>query len=247
MAILDNVQGHLARFKWLITSKPRDEAMRLYVGGAADAVSIGHREKEAIARHADIAGAYVIDIGCGVGRLTRHLVGEPIGRYLGTDVVLEVMREAEKAAGADRRFAFELVSDTVIPADDECADIVCAFSVMTHLMNEEVFRYFREASRVLKRGGVAVFSFLDFGLPSARQEFVRYAKTGKERPDVLAWIEKSTLRFFARRTGFEIIEFQDSGAQVPAKFPNRKLENGAVTGPTFSLGQSLVYLKKVRH
>jgi hypothetical protein len=141
MADTDFVRAHRARFKALIKSRPREEAMRLYVGGTGDPVSIGRREKVAIARFADLDGAYVIDIGCGVGRLTAHLPDEPIARYLGTDVVPEVLAEADPD---DARFHFELVDDIVIPEADGAADIVCAFSVITHLMDDETFRYFRE-------------------------------------------------------------------------------------------------------
>jgi SAM-dependent methyltransferase len=241
----NNLAGHRARFEQLFQNKPRDEAFQLYVGGNADRLSIGHREKEAIAHHRDLAEARIIDIGCGIGRLTRFLKEEPITSYLGFDIIDEVLAEAAATVDPDHRFTFKKVDKVEIPAPDQCADIVSAFSVMTHLLDEEVFCYFKEASRVLTRGGVAVFSFLDFSLPSHRDMFLEFCANHDKRHDVLKWFEKSTLEFFATSTGFEVIEFQDAGSPLPAKFGGRRLPDGRMMGDNFAIGQSIVYARKI--
>ena len=54
-----------------------------------------------------------------------------------------------------------------IPAPDACADMVCAFSVFTHLLHTETYLYLEDIRRVLRPGGRLVFSFLEFANPAA--------------------------------------------------------------------------------
>ena len=239
-----NIAGHRGRLDGLLNSKPRQAALEAYVGGG-ERYSIGHREKEAIAKHQDLKNAYVIDIGCGIGRLTQSLVGEPIRRYLGTDIISEILDEARALVSADSRFSFSQVSSVTIPEQDGVADIICAFSVMTHLLDEEVFMYFKECARVLRSGGVAVFSFLDFALTKHQEQFVRFAHDSRgERKDVLKWFEKDTLRFFAEQSAMQPLEFQDAYVSSPAKYPGQSLTDGTKSANILVMGQSLAYFRK---
>lgn len=244
MVDTSNVAGHRARLNRLLGSSPRQEALESYVGGGAR-YSIGHREKEAVAKYHTLEQARIVDIGCGIGRLTQALAEQPIAHYLGTDIFWEVLDEAAATVAGDRRFQFEQVSGLDIPAADESADVVCAFSVMTHLLDEQVFAYFLESSRVLKAGGVAVFSFLDYALPKHRENFVKFAREDRgERRDVLKWFEKDTLSFFAAEANLETIEFQDAYTTSPAKFPRQTLLDGSKSADVLVMGQSLVYFRK---
>ena len=244
MVIANNLEGHRARFDTLLASKPYEEALQLYVGGGGDIVSIGHREVEAIALHHTLDGAYVIDIGCGIGRMTSSIKQHSIAKYLGTEIISEAMEHAQSSINDDPRFSFKLADNFQIPEKDAQADIVCAFSVLTHLLDEEAFSYFSEAARVLKQGGVAIFSFLDYQHPEHRDMFLSFANNHNDRHDVLKWFEKSTLELFAKSNGLRLLEFQDSGSPKAAQFAGQSLSDGRKTGETFSIGQSLVYLAK---
>jgi 2-polyprenyl-3-methyl-5-hydroxy-6-metoxy-1,4-benzoquinol methylase len=227
----------------LLETKPRMAALEEYVGGG-QRYSIGHREKEAIARHHPLQGAAIVDVGCGIGRLTTSLAGEPIASYLGTDILPEVLDEARLPVAGDPRYRFALVDGLTIPAEPASTDIVCAFSVITHLMDEEVFEIFREAARVLRPGGVAVFSFLDFSHPRHRDHFLQLVKERSIRHDVLKCFEKSTLDFFADATGFDVDEYLDAYASVPAKFPDQTLPDGTRSGQFLIMGQSLGFFRR---
>lgn len=163
---------------------------------------------------------------------------------MGTDILPELLVEAQGVVAGDPRFRFEKVTALSIPEGDACADIVCAFSVMTHLLDEEVYMYFQQSARVLKRGGVAVFSFKDFSLPCHRTEFLHFAQYQHERHDVLKCFEKDTLRFFGEAVGMEVIEFQDAFVESPAKFPQQRLPDGTHSGNLLVMGQSLAYFRK---
>ena len=243
MVDTSNVSGHRSRLERLLKKKPGIEGLEDYVGGG-DRFSIGHREKEAIAKHATLDGAVVVDIGCGIGRLTRALVGEPIAEYHGTDILDEPLVEARIVAGSDTRFSFSRIDGLEIPMRDSSVDIACAFSVMTHLLDEEVFMYFKETARTLKQGGIAVFSFKDFSLECHQEEFLTFISHYSQRADVLKWFEKSTLRFFAEANAMSVIEFQDAYVASPAKYPGESFPDGRLSSNRLVMGQSLGFFRK---
>jgi trans-aconitate methyltransferase len=50
------------------------------------------------------SGAFRVDIGCGTGRLTRHLRHEDIAGYLGVDIIPEILQEAIDSVDVTRDF-----------------------------------------------------------------------------------------------------------------------------------------------
>jgi SAM-dependent methyltransferase len=138
-------------------------AMQEAVGGEFE--SIGQMELDLLASVGLPDDGYLIDVGCGSGRLAAPLSRCWKGNYLGTDIVPELLDHARSLV--DRpEWRFELCSDLLIPATSDTADIVCFFSVFTHLLHEETYRYLHEAHRVLRPGGRVVFSFLEFSVKS---------------------------------------------------------------------------------
>src|SRR5262249_42951386 len=154
----------------LLREQPREKAMLSAVGGGHD--GFGQLTLAALQSFGFWDGAYLIDVGCGSGRLTRCIAAEcPCARYLGTDVSSKLLSYAmETCPRAD--FRFKLVDSTRIPEADNLADFVSFFSVGTHMLNEEFFLYLVEARRVLKPAGKLVFSFLDMQTPQGRQVFI---------------------------------------------------------------------------
>jgi SAM-dependent methyltransferase len=239
---LDNVAGHRARYAALSQTLAGAALDAEYVGGG-DVHRIGFMERTIAARHHALASASVVDIGCGVGRLTRYLVPENLGAYLGTDVVPEALASAKALANDAAIFRFETVDSCVIPAEDASADIVCGFSVITHLLDEQIVDYFSEARRVLRPGGSVVFSYLDFASPLHQKQFWAFVRDKRRRHDLLKFSEQSTLRFFADLVGLKVVEVITPNE--PVAFPaGSMLLNGAPgpAGDSFMFGQSLIYL-----
>ncbi len=54
-------------------------------------------------------------------------------------------------------------------------DLICAFSVFTHLEHEDVYRYLREAARIVRPDGRFVFSCLPMDTELARRVFLKSA------------------------------------------------------------------------
>ena len=79
---------------------------------------------------------------------------------MGIDIVPEMIPFArDKCERPDWRFV--VVEGLSIPEQDNVADYISFFSVITHLTAEESFRYLQDAARTLKQGGKIVASFLD--------------------------------------------------------------------------------------
>ena len=132
----------------------RESAMSYIVGGQYETMGEGLRR--IVETHGLKDGDYLIDVGCGSGRLAWALSQSKFRdtiRYLGIDIVPEMLEFAAEKCGQPA-WRFELILEPKIPEVDGCADMVCFISVFTHLMQEESFLYLREAQRVLKPGGL---------------------------------------------------------------------------------------------
>ncbi len=188
----------------LMNRLPHDEAMELAIGGSFD--RIGSVELRLLRLYGLKPTDYVIDVGCGSGRLARPLAAYSSGRYLGTDLVPAMVAHARKIVGrADWRF--EVIDHIAIPEADGKADVVCFFSVLTHLLHEQSFWYLEEAKRVLKPGGTIAFSFLEFvgadHMPIFR-ETVAAAKAGSSYP-LNVFIERNAIARWAEELALEVI------------------------------------------
>src|ERR1700704_3527549 len=131
----------------ILNSHPRDEAMQMAVGGEFEA--LGLLERALLIQLGLRANDYLIDVGCGSGRLAKPLSDYLAGPYLGIDVVPELVDYARTLVGRTD-WRFEVAEGFRIPEQDCRADVVCFFSVFTHLLHEQSYLYLQEAKRVLK-------------------------------------------------------------------------------------------------
>ena len=113
-----------------------------------------------VANQAGLAArASVIEIGCGLGRLTR-LAATDFSRVIGLDVSPEMLKQAKIQANAPN-ISYELVgSDGRIPSAAESVDMVYAWTVFRHMSKEMFGWYLDETRRVLKSGGCLAFEAL---------------------------------------------------------------------------------------
>src|SRR5262249_51235198 len=128
---------------------------------------VGHR----VARGLDSVkmlepGARLLDIGCGCGRVARHLLGSPIAAYSGFDRHAGMIDWAQANIGAcDKRFGFRHVdvrsgyeeldsevgtisaAEFTFPYGDGAFTGALAASVFTHIDFPSTARYLSETSR----------------------------------------------------------------------------------------------------
>ena len=230
-------QSHLDA---LVAEHGYDRAMELVVGG--DFVAFGESEASAVRRLGLRPSDTLIDVGCGSGRLAFALREYLRGRLIGTDVVPDLLRYAEaKCARPD--WTFRQSFGPSIPAPPESADMVTFFSVFTHLLDEDIFKFLREARRVLKPGGKAVFSFLDFDCEAHWQLF-RSVVVEQTTPTLNRFVTKGVMRRLARGAGLYEVALFDGPERWIALDRALVADNGQpVENPT-SLGQSVAVFQR---
>ncbi len=208
---------------------PPDDAMKNGVGGSFELIG---RVEVAILRHCGLGpDDFLIDVGCGSGRLARPLSAYLRGKYSGFDVVDDLVEYARLTVNRPD-WGFEVIDHIAIPEPDGCADMVCFFSVVTHLLDEQSYWYLEEAKRVLKPGGKIVVSFLEFAEPDHWPVFndtVAGAKVPPNSGPLNVFLERGVFEIWASHLGLEIEECRGGNDVIE---------------PDGALGQSICVLRK---
>ena len=234
----DSYEKHTSR---LADSLDKEQAMAQAVGGAFDAV--GQLEVALLRQHGLLPEHTLIDVGCGSGRLASKLTGYLTGRYIGMDVVSDLVNYARELCQRPD-WAFYEAPGLSIPEPDDSADMVCFFSVFTHLLHEESFKYLKEASRVLKPDGRIVFSFLEFHIPSHWAVFAEVL--ADERPDKVLnqFMSRDAIIAWAPHCDLEIVDIIDGDKpHIPLDSPVH-WEDGRVMTDLGNLGQSVCVMRR---
>jgi SAM-dependent methyltransferase len=218
----------------------RDVALREAVGG--NFIPVGKLEYHLLRSLGLVDGHLVIDAGCGSGRLAVQLARWDGIRYIGFDVVERLVTYASELSGrSDWKF---LVTDGLgIPCENNAADFVCFFSVFTHLLHEDTFRYFRESCRVLKSGGYLVVSFLEFRTPIHWDVFIGTVDNtiGKH---LNQFIDRDGIHAWAMHAGLDVVAIYD-GDKPHIPIPEEiRWDNGTRMGSFGNFGQSVAILRK---
>jgi cyclopropane fatty-acyl-phospholipid synthase-like methyltransferase len=135
------------------------------------------------------ANSSLLDWGCGAGRLAVGVAERfgSIGLYHGVDVQKSLITWADRNIGRRPGFRFTWVDlanerynpqgrpDRSIPAETGAYDILYAYSVLSHMLSEDLAGYLAEFRRVLKPGGTAWFTaFVEANVPDETENPVGY-------------------------------------------------------------------------
>jgi len=158
----------------------------------------------------------VLDFGCGCGRLARWMAPQVIdggGRFLGSDLNPRLVTWcAENLPGEYARNGLQ----PPLAWEDGVADVVYAYSVMTHLRERTAVRWLSEIARVLRSGGLALLTFHDeayagiFGPTEVRatlgeQTYVVFNDALEGSNYISAWTTRRHFADLASRH-FEVLE-----------------------------------------
>lgn len=103
----------------------------------------------------DYGDKKVLEVGCGLGRLTKFL-GENFRDVYGTDISEVMIGGAKKRLEGKNNIHLSVVDGVNYPFIDNFFDLVFSFIVFQHMPNKEVVRRnLEEVIRVLKPGGIA--------------------------------------------------------------------------------------------
>lgn len=226
------VASHLA-------SDDAERGIREAIGGNFD--TMGLIQRDLLIAHGLTPDGTVVDVGCGSGRLAAPLsqyLGAD-GQYLGTDVVPALVDYAQKLVGRPG-WRFEVVDDLKIPAPSDHADIVCFFSVMTHLRHEHSFLYLQEAKRVVKPTGRIVVSFLEFATFAHWAVFAHNVEHPWADKPLDQFLSRDALEAFAHHLDLEIVALCGGDELAIPLSQEVRMDHGAVYTDLGTLGQSFV-------
>jgi SAM-dependent methyltransferase len=235
------MESYRKQVKWFLKRETHKRAMEVIVGGNFE--GIGRIEAQLL-RQLGLRGShFVVDVGCGSGRLAAQLKDSHQGRYLGTDILPQLLAYAKGLC--DRKdWQFQHVFGTTIPAADETADFVVFFSVFTHLPHEESFRYLMEAKRVLKPGGTVIFSFLEYAVGAHWTPFETMLNNPNQNKVDNVFLGRDAPAVWAKHLGLELCaQYPGDEAFIALDAPIT-MEDGAIVSGAASLGQSVCVLKK---
>lgn len=229
---------HLSRLK---SRLDENAALSQAVGG--DFLVIGQLELNLLLQLGLGSASFLVDVGCGSGRLAGHAAQIPGLTYVGTDVVPELLAHARAVANRSD-FEFVETNGIVIPCGDAVADFVCFFSVFTHLKHEDTYRYLAEALRVLKPGGRIVFSFLEFRIPSHWEVFQHTLNHGKPDDPLNQFMDRDGIARWAYYLGLTVESIWDGDKPHIPITEEVVWEQGYVSRDFAALGQSVAVLRK---
>jgi|TARA_B110000467_G_C18330882_1_gene493010 SAM-dependent methyltransferase len=241
MRVPDYIASYKSHLANLIEKHGREEAMQLIVGGEYD--QIGKLERSALIDLGLKRNHSLVDIGCGSGRLPFALRDYLEGPFVGTDILEEALGYAnDKCGRPDWRFV--PTSEPSIPLSEATVDFVTFFSVFTHLLDEDIYRFLLEAKRVLRPGGKIVFSFLDFECD--RHWHIFEATVADQNPlrVINKFISHGAIRRWARALDLKVEVIYDGSApwvnlDEPFNYTDGRRAEGVV-----EFGQSVAVLRK---
>ena len=239
--------------RWLRSVPDADAYHRLYEHHAArhpedTAVGLGSYEVVGeveldVLRAAGLQPHHtLVDFGCGSGRLAMHAI--PYlkgGKYIGIDIAPTFLRQAKRKLAEAYpqppcQVAWLFNKTTTLPLDDHSADMICAFSVFTHMEHEDMYRYLVDALRVVRPGGRFVFSCLPLDLKYAQTIFqLEAAKDLQKR-----W---SHIRSVVTTVDFMSMLARMAGWKVQQWYTGDVANIRSAKGEMRALGQSTCFLE----
>ena len=174
--------------------------------GRRNVESLVAADLERICRGEDPAAMRMLEIGCGIGRMTGHLA-DVFGEVHGVDVSGEMISRARRRLGhRSDVHLHEISGSDLAPFGDGFFDFAFSFIVFQHVPEKAiVVSCIREVHRTLKPGGL--FKFQVQGYPLARSD------PGEADTWVGVSFDADELRRIAAETGFTISASEGEGTQ----------------------------------
>lgn len=190
----------------LIQNHDIDTAMSLAVGGAWS--EMGNKLADVLCQSGLKDGHSVLDFGCGSGRVAHHIAKKlSVKNYLGIDIMEELLNYARNKTPANYKYIKN--QSLFIPADNNSFDYAFAFSVFTHLLQTEIFIYMEEISRILKKDGLFLFSFLEvdnhFSILEASAN--NHLKYGYPHPVLNQFLSRDQVLIISKNAGLKHLQW----------------------------------------
>jgi ubiquinone/menaquinone biosynthesis C-methylase UbiE len=162
------------------------------------------------------ADAVVLDIGCGIGRIEKHLAPH-CARICSVDVSDEMIAKARQWTAGRDNIEFHRSSSTDLSMfSDATFDFAFSYFVLQHTDHEDAFLTLREIARVLKPDGRALIQFPNFDSPLyGGDAFVRQAVSQEKHPARVRMYTRDFVRRMVELAGLRLDHFEDIAPGSP--------------------------------
>ncbi len=179
----------------------------------------------------------VLEIGCGIGRIGRELAPH-CGEWHGADISGNMISHARtRTEGIPNVYLHELPESSLDIFEDGYFDVVYSSIVFMHLDKIEMFRYIRDAYRILAPGGRAYFDTCNLLSPVAWQQFLEVVEnypSGKRPGHISQFSTPQELEKYMQEAGFDSIHVDGRNPQLVVALGRKPGQEGAVR-PTSAL------------
>ncbi len=100
----------------------------------------------------------ILDWGCGAGSVGRYAIVDPQLDYTGADIDIDNIAWCRQHIDPDRFIAIDTEPPT--PLKKSSFDVVFGISVLTHLNEQNQFKWLAELRRITRPGGICLLSIL---------------------------------------------------------------------------------------
>lgn len=144
--------------KWYINTVRRDQSDEEFDATGLPEVNNFILSDPVLGRNGDFSSQRLLEIGCGIGRMTKHLAGH-FAEVHGTDVSAEMIARARERLGHLENVRFHETSGVDFAAlPSNYFDMIFSVYVFQHVPTVDVIHAnIRDALRVLKPGGLFKF------------------------------------------------------------------------------------------
>lgn len=193
--------------RWYINTVKRTQSDQEFdEGGVREVEGLVVADLPFLTRGRDPRSLRLLEIGCGLGRMTRALAAH-FGEVHATDVSGQMIRRArQRLNDLSNVCLYETSGLDCRPLADQSVDLVISAYVFQHVPTTEAIRSnIVDAFRVLKPGGMMKIQTMDF----SSEEFARLKKDTWAG----AAFTESELRQTARDIGAHVVEICGKGTQ----------------------------------
>jgi cyclopropane fatty-acyl-phospholipid synthase-like methyltransferase len=138
--------------------------------------------------------SFLMDFGCGLGRLSTFAIDYlNSGNYLGTEIsqtAISTLHDRLSESHKNQIYkiilhdAIELTELEEFIKQTKPVDMICAFSVFTHLPNEDTFNILLKLKEMMSNNSVLVASFIEFNNEYGKRIFLEEAEIPYRQRDL---------------------------------------------------------------
>lgn len=153
----------------------------------------------------------ILEIGCGLGRISRWVISNSFGQLYLTDISEVILRKAKKILKNRKNVFFERITgEGPSIFKKHKFDIVFSFGTFFHFDIQQVYNYFTEIHRVLKSGGICIIEFKDLTDNAIFKDFLELCRTYQNctrNPVAFRYVDFAIIRKLSSNIGFKIIKY----------------------------------------